>query len=235
MRADVLPLSGTWDRTTIAGVRIYARCRRVKNWGTDMPRLAEARDAAEPSSLEQRARHGRILKVAAQLGAEKDLERVQMHEVAKLAGVAIGTLYRYFPSKSHLFVAVMVDQIDRMGAVLARNPRADTTPADAVYDALQHATRALLRTPLLATAMIQSNATSNAATIPDVGKIDRHFDNLLLGAAGIDEPTVRQATVIRLVVALWFGLIQAGLNNRTSIPDLDSDLRVACDLLLGEL
>ncbi len=90
-----------------------------------MPRVAEARDAAEPSSAEQRARFARMLDAAAQLGAEKDLERVQMHEVAKLAGVAIGTLYRYFPSKTHLFVAVMVDQIDQMseGFAVARNRR----------------------------------------------------------------------------------------------------------------
>lgn len=85
-----------------------------------MPRIAEARDAAEPSSVEQRARHERILKAAAHLGAGKDLERVQMQEVAKLAGVAVGTLYRYFPSKTHLFVAVMVDQIGQMGIQLSR-------------------------------------------------------------------------------------------------------------------
>ncbi|MFD4295458.1 TetR family transcriptional regulator [Rhodococcus sp. NPDC058505] len=200
-----------------------------------MPRLAEARDAAEPSSVEQRARHGRILKVAAQLGAEKDLERVQMQEVAKLAGVAIGTLYRYFPSKTHLFVAVMVDQIQRMGDQLSRRSRAHLAAPDAVYDALLHATRALLRTPLLATAMIQSAATSNAATIPDVAKIDQHFDRLLLDAAGIEEQTIRDATVLRLVVALWFGLIQAALNSRTSIPEIESDLRTACDLLLADL
>ncbi|MFE3292228.1 TetR family transcriptional regulator [Rhodococcus sp. NPDC059234] len=200
-----------------------------------MPRLAEVRDAAEPSSVEQRARYGRILKVAAHLGAEKELERVQMQEVAKLAGVAIGTLYRYFPSKTHLFVAVMVDQIQRMGDQLSRRSRRSTSPADAVYDALLQAARALLRSPLLATAMIQSAATSNAATIPDVAKIDQQFDKLLLDAAGIEEPTLRDVTVLRLVVALWFGLIQSALNSRTSIPEIESDLRVACDLLLADL
>lgn len=185
--------------------------------------------------MEQRARYGRILKVAAQMGSEKELERVQMQEVAKLAGVAIGTLYRYFPSKTHLFVAVMVDQIQRMGSQLSRRSRAGMSPADAVYDALLHATRALLRTPMLATAMIQSAATSNAATIPDVAKIDQHFGELLLDAAGIEDPTIRDATVLRLAVALWFGLIQSGLNSRTSIPEIESDLRVACDLLLADL
>ncbi|WP_241384147.1 TetR family transcriptional regulator [Rhodococcus sp. CH91] len=200
-----------------------------------MPRLAEARDAAEPSSAEQHARYERIVGAAAQLGSEKELERVQMHEVAKLAGVAIGTLYRYFPSKTHLFVAVMVDQIDRMGLHLSKRSQQAASPADAVYEALLQATRALVRTPLLANAMIQSAASSNAATIPDVAKIDQHFDRLLLAAAGVTEPTVRDATVVRLVVALWFGLVQSALNSRTSIPEIESDLRVACDLLLVDL
>ncbi|MFC4603990.1 TetR family transcriptional regulator [Rhodococcus kronopolitis] len=200
-----------------------------------MPRISEARDAAEPSSVEQRARHGRMLDAAAQLASEKDLERVQMHEVAKLAGVAIGTLYRYFPSKTHLFVAVMVDQIDQMAGGFARRPRTSDIPADSVYDVLLRANRALMRRPKLATAMIQSAASSNAATIPDVAKIDRNFETMLLRSAGISEPTVHDTTVIRLTVSLWFGLIQAGLNGRASIPETESDLRTACDLLMVDL
>ena len=200
-----------------------------------MPRLAEARDAAEPNSAEQHARYGRIVDAASHLGAMKELERVRMQEVAELAGVAIGTLYRYFPSKTHLFVAVMVDQIDRMGIHLSRRSQSSTSPVDVVYDALLQATRALVRTPLLANAMIQSAASSNAATIPDVAKIDQHFDALLLAAAGIAELTVRDATAVRLVVALWFGVAQSALNGRIAIPEVESDLRVACDLLLVDL
>ncbi len=83
--------------------------------------------------------------------------------------------------------------------------------------------------------MIQSAAMSNAATIPDVARIDQLFDRLLLDAAGIEEPTVLDATVLRLVVALWFGLVQSALNGRTSIPEIESDLRVACERLLGDL
>ncbi|KLL96762.1 MULTISPECIES: TetR family transcriptional regulator [Rhodococcus] len=200
-----------------------------------MPRVAEVRDAAEPNSAEQHARYDRILDAAAQLGAAKELERVRMQEVAELAGVAIGTLYRYFPSKTHLFVAVMVDRIDRMGIRLSSRPRAGGSPAASVYDVLLQATRALVRAPLLANAMIQSAASSNAASVPDAAKIDRHFDGLLLAAAGIAEPTVRDATVVRLLVALWFGLVRSALNGRMSIPEVESDLRVACDLLLVDL
>ncbi|MEO9220210.1 MAG: helix-turn-helix domain-containing protein, partial [Mycobacteriaceae bacterium] len=66
-----------------------------------MARIAEGRVAAEPNSPDQRARQLRILRAAEQLGSECALDQVQMHEVAKRASVAVGTLYRYFPSKTH--------------------------------------------------------------------------------------------------------------------------------------
>lgn len=200
-----------------------------------MPRVAEARDAAEPTSAEQRARFGRILDAAASLATEKELERVQMHEVAKMAGVAIGTLYRYFPSKTHLFVAVMVDQIDQMSERMAQRTNPDATPQEAVYEALVRATRALRRRPLLATAMIQSTSTAKATSIPDVAKIDHRFREVLYRAAGLEYVTERDATLVRVLEQAWFGIIQSSLNGRISVPDAESDLRVACELLLAGL
>lgn len=200
-----------------------------------VPRIAEVRDAAEPSSEEQHARHLRMLEAAADLAGEKELARVQMLEVAKRAGVAIGTLYRYFPSKTHLFVAVMVDQIDRMGAAFARGAQPDVSPQDGVYNVLVKATGALLRRPALSTAMIQSTSTANAAAVPDAGKVDRAFAQILLDAAGIEEPTEEDRTALRLMVQLWFGVIQSCLNGRTSVPEAEYDIRRGCDLLLVNL
>jgi len=197
-----------------------------------VPRIGEARDAAEPSSDEQRARQVRMLEAAAELATEKELARVQMHEVAKRAGVAIGTLYRYFPSKTHLFVAVMVEQIDQIAARRATGSSGTTGGKDTIYEVLVRATRALLRRPALASAMIQSSSTANAATVPDVAKVDRGFQTILMDAAGIENPTEDDHTAIRLLMQLWFGVIQSCLNGRISIPDAEADIRNACDLLL---
>lgn len=197
-----------------------------------MPRIGEARDAAEPSSDEQRARQVRMLAAAAELATEKELARVQMHEVAKRAGVAIGTLYRYFPSKTHLFVAVMVEQIEQIAAHRATGSAGVAGGKDAVYEVLVRATRALLRRPALATAMIQSSSTANAAAVPDVNKVDRNFQKIVMDAAGIEHPTEDDHTAVRLLMQLWFGVIQSCLNGRISIPDAEADIRTACDLLL---
>ena len=198
-----------------------------------MPRVAEARAAAEPSSPDQHARQLRILEAAEQLGAETDLDHVQMHEVAKRAGVAIGTLYRYFPSKTHLFVGVMSYQIERMGDALARRPKLTGNPADRVFDVLVRANRALLSKPDLATAMMKSSSAANAATVTDVSRIDNTMRDVLLAAAGIERPTVNDLAIVRVLLQTWGGILQSSLNGRLSMPDAESDLRLACRLMMA--
>ncbi|MCZ2528103.1 TetR family transcriptional regulator [Streptomyces sp. NPDC059506] len=200
-----------------------------------MARVAEGRAAAEPTSAEQRARYLRILEVAAELASDKGLERVQMHEVAKGAGVAIGTLYRYFPSKTHLFVGVMADQMERLSERLAKRPRADLRPDEAAFAVLQKSTHALMRRPALAMAMISSSNAANAATVTDVGRIDRGFRKILLDAMGLEHPTAHDITLLRLLLQLWYGVLQSSLNGRISMPDAESDVRLACRLLLAGL
>ncbi len=97
------------------------------------------------------------------------------------------------------------------------------------------ATRALLRRPLLANAMIQSTSTAKVTTIPDVARVDRQFRDVLFEAAGLEQVTENDSVLVRLLVSAWFGIIQSCLNGRISVPDAEEDLRTACRLLLADL
>ena len=61
--------------------------------------------AAEFGSAAQRDRRKRILDVTLALASKGGYDAVQMRTVAERADVALGTLYRYFPSKIHLLVS----------------------------------------------------------------------------------------------------------------------------------
>ncbi|MFJ3709686.1 TetR family transcriptional regulator [Streptomyces sp. NBC_01387] len=199
-----------------------------------MPRVAENRPAAEPSSPDQWARRLRLLEAAAQLAAVNGLERVQMHEVARQARVAIGTLYRYFPSKTHLFVGVMADQVGRLGDTFAqRRPVAGLLSHEAAFGVLQQASRALLRRPELANAMLTSATNADAGKVPGVAAIDSGIRAVILDVIGLEHPTPEDLTRVRLLLQLWYGVLQSGLQGRISMPEVESDLRLGCRMLLA--
>ncbi|SEG87437.1 DNA-binding transcriptional regulator, AcrR family [Thermomonospora echinospora] len=197
-----------------------------------MPRIASARPPAEPNSPEQHDRRRRILRAAVRIGSEKALERVQMHEVAKAAGVAIGTLYRYFPSKVHLFAAVMAAQVDHLDESV-RPPAPGADLEGAVSELLVQASRDFLSRPVLAASMLQASNAANAATVADAIRIDATFRKILLRVLRIDTPTVQDVTLVRLLMQCWYGVLQLSLNGRVSMSDVEGDIRLACRLLLA--
>src|SRR5438552_782096 len=60
-----------------------------------------------------------ILRAAEIIFTRHDYHEVQMDEVAEACGVGKGTLYRYFPGKHALYVAVMFEGIARLREELA--------------------------------------------------------------------------------------------------------------------
>src|SRR3546814_16676290 len=79
-----------------------------------------------------------------------------MQEIAKESGVAIATLYRYFPSKMHLFTGVMRMQIGRIGAEVSQ-PADGTDPVDAVTALMLASNKRMPDSPNLAPATMTSH------------------------------------------------------------------------------
>lgn len=199
-----------------------------------MPRIAEDREPARPSSAEQHERYERMLVAAARLGARSDYERVQMHHVAKASGVAIATLYRYFPSKAHLFTAVMRSQVEQSAPSPLAGAHADR--AGAIAELLNTMTQQMVRHPRLSLAMIQANnqTQAQAAAAGEQTINDVEFQKLVLGTAGIESPTAEDDRRVRLIVHCWYGVLTSVLNGRIPMAEAEDDVRVACRLLINE-
>jgi AcrR family transcriptional regulator len=198
-----------------------------------VPRVAEFREPAEPSSAGQKARYRSILRAAARLGAANELERVQMQDVAREAGVAIATLYRYFPSKVHLFAAVMKSQVLRLYDE-AVAPAKGQDPVVAVSELLVRISHDMLDRPQLSLSMIQANNQAQKVVGSDSELIDATFERLVMRTAGLDsDPTPDNHRRARLVIQCWFGVLMSVLNGRSSADDAEADIRRACELLLS--
>ena len=88
----------------------------------------------------------RILEAAVRIFAEKGFYNAKVSEIARVAGVADGTIYLYFKSKDDLLISIFEDRMEEVNA----NARAAVAGPGAPLDKLD----ALLRTHL---ALVQAN------------------------------------------------------------------------------
>ncbi|MFH9263819.1 TetR family transcriptional regulator [Streptomyces sp. NPDC017546] len=192
---------------------------------------ADARPAAPPLTERQEARRRRILHAGAQLAGRGGFEAVQMREVAEAAGVALGTLYRYFPSKIHLLVATMQDQLRHLHTTLRKRPPAGDDAAQRVAETLMRAFRALQREPHLADAMVRALTFADRGVSAEVDTVSRLTTAIILDAMGVEHPNAEQLSAVRVIEHTWHSALITWLSGRASIAQVQTDIETVCRLI----
>jgi AcrR family transcriptional regulator len=132
----------------------------------------------------QFARRQRIVEAALEALERQDYEQIQIRDVAQSAEVALGTLYRYFSSKEHLYAAVLHEWA-AFGR--ARESRRSQRPWPVQARRRVHAViRAFERQPQFfkVHVLLQASADPNAMTLLDefhataLASLAREFDRL---------------------------------------------------------
>ncbi|MEX2627500.1 MAG: TetR family transcriptional regulator [Ilumatobacteraceae bacterium] len=102
-----------------------------------------------PESLipSQRARRDRIVDAALELLKVGEYDKIQMRDIAEEADVALGTVYRYFASKEHLFAAVLVIWSGSLHERVQRRPLSGGTPVEMLDDLMGRVLNAFDRFP----------------------------------------------------------------------------------------
>ncbi|MCX3059498.1 TetR family transcriptional regulator [Streptomyces beihaiensis] len=190
-----------------------------------------ARSGAPALTERQEARRRRILHTSARLAARGGFDAVQMREVAESSQVALGTLYRYFPSKVHLLVATMQDQLERMHGTLRKRPPSSDRPAERVAQTLMRAFRALQREPHLADAMVRALTFADRSVSPEVDQVSRQTTAIILDAMGLDAPTPEQLSAVRVIEHTWHSALITWLSGRASIAQVKIDIETVCRLI----
>ncbi|MFJ9947735.1 TetR family transcriptional regulator [Kitasatospora sp. NPDC091207] len=188
--------------------------------------------ADPPLTARQAERRRRILRAATLLAARGGYEAVQMREVAEGAQVALGTLYRYFPSKVHLLVAVMLEQLQGLQEQVRRHPPTEPDTASRVAETLTRAFHALQREPLLAEAMVRALSFADRSVSAEVDQVSTATGQLILDALGQSgPPTESQRAAVRVIEHTWHSALVSWLSGRASIAEVRADLHTAARLL----
>jgi AcrR family transcriptional regulator len=182
----------------------------------------------------QHQRRKRIVQAAAALASRGGVEAMQMRTVAERAGVALGTLYRYFPSKMDLVVAVVGEEIDLLESSIERRPPSASTAAGRAVDVLMRATRGLMREPELADALIRSLIMAEVET-----PFGDRMTGLLLRVSA-DGLTRDRASVVQLDLAgslssVWVQELLEMLRGRRTYEQIQRRIEIAADRLVNDL
>lgn len=90
-----------------------------------------------------------ILAAARQCYLNDGISQTGMREVASAAGVARSTLYRYYPSRDHVLVAVIKQEMQATNVAIQKKLSRFSEPADVIVEGLLLALREIPRRPLL--------------------------------------------------------------------------------------
>ena len=151
--------------------------------------------ATELGSAAQRERRKRILDATLALASRGGYDAVQMRAVADRAEVALGTLYRYFPSKIHLLVSGLAREFERTKEKLDRRPNPGQTPADRVVYVLHQVTINMQRDPMLTEAMTRAFMFADPSAAAEVHAVASQMEQILTDAMHEGEPTTDERAI----------------------------------------
>ena len=156
-----------------------------------------------PMRADAQRNYARLLDAARAAFLERGADDVSLEEIARRAGVGIGTLYRPFPTRQALLEAVYRDQVDTLSARAEELLRTES-PEEALADWMCalvkfSSTKRSMTSALLATLGTDSELLSACVTV-----IRTAAESLLARAqqAGVVRPDADAGDLMRLVHAV---------------------------------
>jgi AcrR family transcriptional regulator len=204
---------------------------RTRTTSAAVPAAAPGAEA-EQGSAAQRDRRRRILDATMQLASKGGYDAVQMRTVAERAEVAIGTLYRYFPSKIHLLVSALARELERTQERIDRRPIPGETQYERVLSVLGRLTRLMQRDPMLAEAMTRAFMFADPSAANEVNAVARLMETMVTGAMHAGEPSADDRAIARVIGDVWLSNLVAWVTRRASARDVINHLEIAARQLL---
>ena len=182
----------------------------------------------------QAARRRRVLDATLELAAGGGFDGVQMRDVAAEAGVALGTVYRYFESKERFLLEANLEQVEALRVLLADRPPTGDTAADRVVDVLRRACRTQTRRPEATAAMVRALGSARPEESDAVARVSEAMTAIITGAMHAGAPSERDRAVARVLSQVWLSSLIGWVGGVDEPGVVGDDLERAARLLITE-
>jgi AcrR family transcriptional regulator len=187
---------------------------------------------AAPATPAQQARYDRVVAAAAEVLSGRGEEAVQMKDLAQRAGVSLATLYRYFPSKDYVLLAVcLVRYQDAARKVFAEVPQGDSVRGR-VASYLMREFRAQQRDQCLTAALtrvLTETRRSYSAIIETIEHL--HLQIVRHVAAAGDSLSEQRAKLLPIVIDIFSAATRHWLAGSFSASEVKLQIEIGCQLL----
>jgi TetR/AcrR family transcriptional regulator, cholesterol catabolism regulator len=203
-----------------------------------MTTKADVEQTESPPAVEslpeyQRKRRQRIIEAAVELLADGEYETIQVRDVAERAGTSLGTLYRYFSSKEHLYAAAMLEWASNFALPgQQRSPRRVQSDEERLRRLMARTIRALERQPQMLRAQMileNSNDPNAKATYRQFGV--EHVATLR--AALSDMSAEDAAAIVETALSVMTIGLHAWARGARNIRDVERSVQRSIDLIFS--
>ncbi|MDG5482511.1 TetR family transcriptional regulator [Mycolicibacterium gadium] len=174
-----------------------------------------------------------ILDATLTAAAAGGYEAVQMRAVAERVGIAVGTLYRYFPSKTHLLVSALTREFERLDISCDWSAVA-TTPQERLGLLTARLHDDWQRDPQLTTAMTRAFVIADTSAAGAVNQAAGVIEGLLATTLAGGEPTDHHRQIAGLIADVWLANLAAFISNRATAAHARDHIDRAVGLLLSD-
>ena len=178
--------------------------------------------------------------MAIRLAEEGGFDNVRQRDVAKQAGVALGTLYKSFSSKEDILAAALDRETAALENRMGRRPVKGDTPAERLGNLFQTLTRAMLKKPNYARAVLKAMTSGEEVAQKVVAhqiKVTRMVIAALRGVtpqqADARGPTEDEITVAMLLQQLWFAALVGWSARLHGQARVNEQVRTTAELLVA--
>src|ERR1700748_1035961 len=169
---------------------------------------------AAPSTPAQHDRYQRMLQAATAMLASGGEDALQMKELAERAVVSLATLYRYFPSKDHLLLAISHSRYENAFRRVSSEPARGATVQERVTNHLLREFRAEQRDQQLTAALTRVLSDTRPEYAPVIIETQllylRVLEHVATGGGPVDDNLRRRLRIVTDVFGAATGRSLAG-------------------------
>jgi AcrR family transcriptional regulator len=183
------------------------------------------------------SKRNRILETAIELAEKGGFENVRLRDVAANAEVALGTLYKRFPSKESILIAALEMEAEKLERKMMKKAMAGASALDRSLAFFDSATKMLFKKPNLARAVLRALTSGDIELTGQIAAYHQRMTNMIIASLrgvpfGADvEPTNKEQIVAFIMQQIWFSSLVGWMGGLISKPMVNEQLRITFTLI----